>query len=157
MNKYFAATFFTGIIFCGCLLPGKKDVPDENKNKAALVKADEDFSAMSERKGMKTAFLEYIDSNGVLLRPDKLPVAGAEAIDYLLALNDTGYRMTWKPKGAAVAISGELGYTYGLYEIQPKLKDTILYGTYVSIWKKQQDGKWKFVLDSGNEGVGEKE
>jgi ketosteroid isomerase-like protein len=34
------------------------------------------------------------------------------------------------------------------------VKDTIIYGTYISIWKKQSDGNWKFVLDSGNEGVG---
>ena len=23
------------------------------------------------------------------------------------------------------------------------------------LWKKQQDGKWKYVLDAGNQGVGE--
>ncbi len=63
--------------------------------------------------------------------------------------------MTWKPKGANVAASGDLGYTYGVYEIHTSAQDTVLYGTYVSIWKKQQNGKWKFVLDSGNEGIGE--
>jgi ketosteroid isomerase-like protein len=26
-------------------------------------------------------------------------------------------------------------------------------GTYVSIWKKDQFGNWKFVLDTGNEGL----
>jgi ketosteroid isomerase-like protein len=31
--------------------------------------------------------------------------------------------------------------------------DTFFAGTYVSIWKKQPDGKWKFILDSGNEGI----
>ena len=29
-------------------------------------------------------------------------------------------------------------------------------GTYVTIWKKDADGTWKWVLDSGNEGLGEK-
>jgi ketosteroid isomerase-like protein len=28
-------------------------------------------------------------------------------------------------------------------------------GTYVTIWRKQKDGKWKFVLDTGNQGVGD--
>lgn len=102
---------------------------------------------------MKNAFLEYIDSNGVLLRPGILPIAGADAVDYLIAQNDTGYIMTWQPKDAAVAISGEMGYTFGTYELRPKTKDTVLSGTYVSIWKKQSDGKWKFVLESGNEGT----
>jgi ketosteroid isomerase-like protein len=35
-----------------------------------------------------------------------------------------------------------------------KDKDTTIFGTYTSIWKKQSDGTWKFVLDTGNEGVG---
>ena len=65
--------------------------------------------------------------------------------------------MQWKPKGGTIAQSGELGYTYGLYVLKPAGKDTTLYGTYVSIWKKQTDGSWKFVLDSGNEGIGEQE
>ena len=128
---------------------------DAEKNRLALIKTDEDFSALSAKKGMKTAFLEYLDGDGVLLRPDAPPIAGADAVDYLIAFNDTAYTMTWKPTSGVVAASGELGYTYGLYEIRPSVKDTILYGTYVSIWKRPADGKWKFVLNSGTEGIGE--
>lgn len=119
-----------------------------------MIKADMDFSELSESKGMKNAFLEFIDSNGVLLRPDTLPIIGADAVDYLIAQNDTAYSLIWKPTGGMVAASGELGYTYGVYELHPHTKDTLLYGTYTSIWKKQADGKWKFVLSSGNDGVG---
>ena len=39
----------------------------------------------------------------------------------------------------------------------PKNKDTIMQGTYVNIWKKQPDGTWKLILDSGNEGIEEAE
>jgi ketosteroid isomerase-like protein len=54
-----------------------------------------------------------------------------------------------------VANSGELGFTYGIYAMRPKDKDTVIYGTYTSIWRKQKDGKWKLALDSGNQGIGE--
>lgn len=30
-------------------------------------------------------------------------------------------------------------------------------GTYVSVWKKDNKGEWKFVLDSGNEGLDEQD
>jgi ketosteroid isomerase-like protein len=132
----------------------KKEVGSADE-KYRMMNADKAFSAMSVEKGMKAAFLEYIDSNGVLLKPNEYPIIGADAIDYLIQQNDSVFTLQWQPKGGAVAKSGELGYTYGLYAL--KAKDSTVYGTYVSIWKKQSDGSWKFVLDSGNEGVGEKE
>jgi len=120
--------------------------PDE------IIKADEAFSEMSRKSGMKKAFIEYIDNEGILLRPNHPPIAGADAIEFLSQVNDSSYTLTWVPRGGEMATSGNLGYTYGIYTLE--MKDTVLRGTYVSIWKKQKDGKWKFVLDSGNEGVG---
>ncbi|MBS1731828.1 MAG: hypothetical protein JST02_00900 [Bacteroidetes bacterium] len=133
---------------------GKTDKKAKVADKKELLAVDQAFSQMSEEKGMKTAFIEYIDSNGVLLRPNEMPIIGANAIDYLIQLNDTDFTLTWQPNGAGIAESGELGYTFGVYAMKPKAKDTTIYGTYTSIWKKQEDGKWKFILDTGNEGIG---
>jgi ketosteroid isomerase-like protein len=146
---------FGVFLLSSCNFFQKKKVAAGPDEKQKMMDADRDFSKMSVEKGMKNAFLDYIDSNGVLLRPKQLPIVGADAIDYLIQINDSSYTMQWEPKGGVIAQSGELGYTYGLYAIKPLGKDTTLYGTYVSIWKKQADGKWKFVLDSGNEGVEE--
>jgi ketosteroid isomerase-like protein len=131
----------------------KKQVTTAQDDKIKMLNADKAFSKLSQEKGMKTAFLEYIDSNGVLLRPNEMPIIGADAIDYLIQQNDTDYTLVWEPKGGALAQSGELGYTYGIYSMKPKAMDTAFFGTYVSIWKKQADGKFKFVLDTGNQGV----
>lgn len=135
----------------------KKDVPsvDIFAEQQALMNADISFSNKSMAEGMKQAYLEYIDSNGVLLRPGHMPIIGADAIDYLIQFNDTSYKLNWKPAHAEVSRSADLGYTYGLYALHPTNQDTTLYGTYVNIWKKQQDGSWKFVLGSANEGVDE--
>jgi ketosteroid isomerase-like protein len=124
----------------------KKIPPDE------ILQADKAFSDLSEKEGMKMAFIEFIDNEGILLRPDHLPIIGANAIDYLSQVNDSSYKLTWTPGGGEIALSGDLGYTYGIYKLA--MKDTVLNGTYVSIWKKQKNGKWKFKLDMGNEGIG---
>ena len=137
-----------------CGLFKKKTDNEEINDKRTMMETDRAFSKLSEQIGMKNAFLEYIDSNGVLLRPDHLPLLGADAIDYLVQQNDSAFTLKWEPKTAIAASSGDLGYTYGIYVLKPGSKDTLLYGTYVSIWKKQSDGKWKFVLDTGNEGIG---
>jgi ketosteroid isomerase-like protein len=138
-----------GINFC-CQTSIKKN---DQTSDYEILNADIAFSDMSRQVGMKKAFLQYINNEGVLLRPDHLPLEGADAIDYISALRDTGYTLSWKPLKAEMAKSGELGYTYGIYEL--KLPDTVFRGTYVNIWKKQSDGEWKFVLNSSNPGLGE--
>lgn len=147
-----------GIVLISLLMlvacENKNTLPSAAVNeKIVLMQTDKAFSEMSIQKGMKAAFIEYIDSNGVLLKPNQLPIVGASAIDYLIGQNDTSFTLNWQPHNAFVSKSADLGYTYGVYALHPKYADTILYGTYVSIWKKQGDGKWKFVLDSGNEGI----
>jgi ketosteroid isomerase-like protein len=147
------------VLSCGTANTDTKDNLAEQK--LELMDVDRSFSEMSNLKGMKQAFVEFIDSNGVLLRPANLPIIGANAIDYLIQQNDANYSLTWNPVHAEVAASGDLGYTFGEYAMQfhnsenVQSKDTIIYGTYVSVWKRQQDKKWKLMLHTANEGLGE--
>jgi ketosteroid isomerase-like protein len=144
------------LTLASCKFFAKK--PKENTklidDKIKMMDADRAFSKLSADKGMREAFMEYIDSNGVLLRPNEMPIIGANAIDYLSQQVDKDYTLVWEPRGGDIAQSGDLGYTYGIYKMQPKAIDTTIFGTYLSIWKKQGDGTWRFVLDSGNEGLG---
>lgn len=144
---------FYFIFFVSCSESPKTTLENKASHSLELMEYDRLFSSMSKEKGMKTAFIEYIDSNGVLLRPDKMPLTGGAAIDYLVQQNDTEYTLTWDPQHAVVAESGELGFTYGVYIMRPLLQDTALFGTYTHIWKKQLDGKWKLLLNSVNEGI----
>ncbi len=151
--KYFI--LFSSVLLLVFSCNYNKDAISPVANKKELIDIDRAFSKMSEEKGMKNAFIEYIDSNGVLLKPGRMPIVGANAIDYLIQLSDTGFTITWEPNNGDIAASGDLGYTYGIYALKPNLADTTIYGTYTSIWKKEKNGKWKFVLDSGNEGIGD--
>lgn len=158
MVRFVQKSFFILILvaIASSCFKKKKQEPEpivDTDYKADMIDADRAFSKMSEEKGMKYALMQYIDGKGVLLRPNTVPIVGGEAIDYISQANDTSYTMTWNPSGGTIAESGDLGYTYGVYSYKPKDKDTVIYGTYVSIWKRQTDGKWKFVLQTGNEGI----
>ena len=142
------------LVACICSSCKEKKIVDNSLAlKMEMMETDRAFSSMSETKGLKIAYLEFIDSNGVLLRPNSLPLKGANAMDFISQSNDTAFKMTWEPKSAAIAVSGELGYTFGVYSIKPIQEDTMYYGSYVTIWKKQPGGKWKFTLQSGNHGI----
>lgn len=144
---------FLAVIAFSCRLPEKKAAKATPEDKLKMMDADRAFSKMSKEQGMKKAFIQYMDDDGVLLRPNQYPLIGAEAVDFLTRINDTTFTLEWEPQKGYVANSGELGYTFGVFSLTPTTQDTVLYGTYVSIWKKQTDGTWKFVLDTGNEGI----
>lgn len=141
-------SFFFLTVFISCNFQNET-IQQPSKNQ--ILNADIAFSDMSRQVGMKKAFLQYIDNEGTLLRPDHLPIVGAEAINYISMLSDTAYKLSWKPSHAEIASSGDLGFTYGIYKLE--LPDTTISGTYVNIWKKEKDGEWKFVVNSNNPGL----
>ena len=135
---------------CGCWF-GMDRITDEH----VVINTDFEFSDVSQNKGMKAAFLQYMDSSCVLLRPDHLPIVGNAASKFINSNSDTSFTLTWKPSAATVSKSSDLAFTYGTYQMMlHHNKDSVFTGTYVTIWEKQKDGSWKFVLDSGNEGLG---
>ena len=146
---------FCFLLLASCRFKSKKqNTEDVNiSSKIDMMNADREFSAMSEKQGLRNAYTEFIDSNGVLLRPGALPITGGNAMDFITQSNDTSFIMTWEPKDATLSSCGDLGYTYGVYSLKHKEADSIIYGSYVTIWKRQPNGKWKFVLQSGNEGI----
>jgi Ketosteroid isomerase homolog len=150
MNKILCQVF-CGLFFCQLLVCCNVKKQSRGLARQEMLNTDISFSEYSKKHGMKKAFIEYMDNDGVLLRPNHMPIVGAYAIDFLTQINDSSYTLTWKPISGTIAGSNDLGYTYGVYNLQ--LPDTALSGTYVTIWKKQPDGKWKFLLDAGNEGI----
>lgn len=148
LRSFGISSFIIAALFFSCNLQNQTT---NSSNATDLMNADISFSDLSRQIGMKKAFLQYIDNEGILLRPGHSPIVGADAIDFISVLSDTAYTLSWEPMHAEIAKSGDLGYTYGTYQL--KLKDTTLNGTYVNIWKKENDGEWKFVLNSNNPGL----
>ncbi len=124
--------------------------------KETLRQADLDFAGYSADHGMNAAFLKFADSTVVLLRPHHSPVKGITSMVLLLnRKDDSAFTLNWEPESVEVAASGDLGYTYGIYTISDgKSKEK---GTYVTVWKRNTKGEWKFVLDSGNAGLGDED
>jgi ketosteroid isomerase-like protein len=118
-----------------------------------LLDADKQFSAKAGEVGFNNAFIDFAHPDAVLLRPNTMPIKGKPAISsFYENANVTGINFSWEPSAGDIAASGELGYTYGIYTLKT---DTLTQkGTYVSIWKKDENSNWKYVLDTGNEGIG---
>lgn len=129
----------------------------ENPKKSisgTLLQTDSDFSAMSVKEGMFKAFLFYIAEDGVMLRNNSFPAKGKETLAKRFEGNtDTTFILKWEPLYEKISERGDLGYTYGIHTNTDKLTGEVTRGTYVTIWLKQTDGSWKFVLDTGTQGL----
>lgn len=149
-------------MFCfatSCMQPVKQTVAEVkplnmDSMKMVLMNTDLAFSDLSLQKGTHEAFMTYVADNGTLLRPYHLPITGKDSVHaYLFAKPDTTFTLTWKPLYADIAASGDLGYTFGTYQFTVKNSKESEAGTYVSIWKQDAAGNWKYVLDTGNPGL----
>lgn len=120
--------------------------------RGAILRADEEFARAAQEKGLAEAFAAYAAEDATILPNGGNPVTGREAIRGLFA-SSSGTVLTWRPFAAEVSRSGDLGYTLGTYESRSTDaagKAVIRYGKYCTIWKKQPDGTWRYVVDLGN-------
>ncbi|MBK0404225.1 DUF4440 domain-containing protein [Adhaeribacter sp. BT258] len=149
---------FALMFACACTGTSRLASPQNTGDtREAVMQADRDFSKMSEEKGLNTAFIAYAADDAVLLRAKTQPITGRENIRmYMSKTSDDGIRLTWSPQYADIAASGDLAYTYGTYLMETRDIDGKVItsdGTYVSIWRKDAKGFWRYVLDSGNQGL----
>jgi ketosteroid isomerase-like protein len=149
----------TTLLFASILLimvaPGCNQ-KKQNSSPDILYETERYYSALSAEKGMNASFLEMFDSAGVILRANHQPIEGYDSIKAILMReSDTTFTLTWEPRFAKLAASGEMGYTYGTYQVKDKATDSIIgVGKYATVWIKHKDGKWKAILDTGNPGLG---
>jgi ketosteroid isomerase-like protein len=123
----------------GVLVRGRAD-PGE------LMRADSAFAALSVTQGVKAAFLAYATADAILLGAGAQMSEGREAIGAAFDGFPTGAVLSWWPVAAAIAESGDLGCTVG----EATIASLNRYSKYLTIWKRQRDGSWKFVADGGN-------
>ncbi len=119
----------------------------------ALLKADTDFAAATAGKRLE-GFGSFLAEDAATLRPDKPVISGRDAFlaAWTSLLTNHALSIKWKPLTASISSAGDLGFTVGAYEItrtDEKGKQIVATGKYVTIWRKQHDGSWKVVFDTG--------
>jgi ketosteroid isomerase-like protein len=115
-----------------------------------MVQTEQAFSKTAEEKDTRDAFMSFIADDGLLFRPNA--VNGKKWMqDHPVPASDKHPLLAWQPAFARMAASGDLGFTTGPWEFKSDRSDENPsgYGHFVTIWKKQVDGSWKFAVDLG--------
>jgi ketosteroid isomerase-like protein len=115
--------------------------------------ADAAFAAMAIRIGTGRAFGEYAaEAAQIFSAPGEL-ITGPRAISEAFGGMDDKSSLAWHPVAGEVARSGDLGFTVGNAVFNGQRADgapVTRYSKYLTVWKKQRDGGWKYVVDGGS-------
>jgi hypothetical protein len=130
----------------GCASQSAPRTPAPSNGVRSLIAAERAFARHSERAGIKESFIANLGVDGLLFRPG--PVNGLNWLNTHPAAK--GY-LSWDPEIAAIASSGELGYTTGPWEFRAAgPKDSVSgAGHYVTVWRRDSTGTWKMAVDIG--------
>jgi ketosteroid isomerase-like protein len=131
---------------------------DENEMsaaRAALLRVDGEWSAAAGSSDIER-IVSYWSDDAVVTPPHERPVAGKAAIRKFVAdsLKVPGFSVRWQPAEAVVSSSGDLGYTTGSNVFTfPDATGKVVTspGRYVTVWKKEDAGRWRCVIDFWNE------
>ena len=116
---------------------------------AQLTQIDHQMSQLSARSGMGAAFAAMFDTDAVTFHKDG-PLHGRDAAVAETMRCGKSCQLIWEPVYAEA--DGALGYTWGTYTWtkmtggETEKKAT---GNYVTVWRKNDKGEWKAVLDIG--------
>jgi ketosteroid isomerase-like protein len=115
-----------------------------------MVKTEQAFSKMAQDKSIREAFLAYIADDGLLFRPGAVN-GKSWMLEHPVPPSDKRPVLVWQPAFAGMAASGDMGFTTGPWEAKADVNDDkpAGFGHFMTVWKKQADGSWKFVVDLG--------
>ena len=138
--------------------PGRQEPEPETSvttYEEELLEADRRFAQQTAEEGLE-AWVNHFAPDGAMVSGHG-EISGEPYIRAAMesTLTDSTIAVTWKPRRARAAESGELGYTVGDYRISRRdstgsIAETLDRGLYVTIWRRQPDGQWKVVVDIGS-------
>ncbi|PTX91502.1 nuclear transport factor 2 family protein [Opitutus sp. ER46] len=139
-------------VLSAAVLAAAADKPDKEKLKAEIAATEAAFSAMAQEKGLLAAFEHFAAPDVAFVATDPRQWRGPAAVREHLKNSPPGLRLSWSALFVDVSDDGTLGYDYGRYESRlpgPDGQDSVRGGFFLTIWKRQPDGSWRYVMDHG--------
>ncbi len=143
------AGFALAFLIAAALAPAAEPGPEQ-----VLVRREGEFLDAVRARDIER-FLAFWAEDGATF-PGGAPIAvgrSAARAQWEGLLADSASTMTWSPVRAEIAGSGDLGYTYGTYEIVRRVDGREVSrrtGKYLTVWRREKDGVWRVAADIGS-------
>jgi len=115
------------------------------ENKMDLVETEYAFAEATSKSSLREGFLKFIADDGVLFRPG--PVNGKGFLENSEAKPGL---LLWYPTASFISSSGDLGVNTGPWEFKNSIdEEPVAFGQFLTVWEKQSEEMWKFLIDLG--------
>lgn len=111
-----------------------------------VAAAERAFAADALERGVGPSFVTWAAPDGIVLEPDP---ANAREVYARRPVKPDAPKLRWWPVHAAAARSGDLAFDTGPWVYG----ENEAHGWFFTVWKRQADGSWKWVLDHGYDGA----
>ena len=107
----------------------------------AVLAVERAFDAAAARDGQWTAFRAFAASDATMFTPQPVNAQG-----WLSGRADPPHSVRWQPHDVYISCDATLAVTTGAWQ-----RANGTFGYFTTVWRKQGDGTWKWVLDHGDE------
>ena len=125
----------------------------QQRDRQAIAKTEADFQKARGERGLEGWLSFFADDTADFTRGEPFSFTKDEMRKRLEKDFDPADELTWKAAKIEVARSGDLAYSLGTWHLKgknPKGEEVEQTGKYLTVWKKQKDGRWRVVADTGN-------
>jgi ketosteroid isomerase-like protein len=138
----------------GLLLSACAPRVDLAAERASLMQTSRDWAKTVATRDVETIAAYWSDS-AIMFPPGQAPLAGRAAIKQYVteAMKIPNFSISWEPKSATVAASGDIGWLVERNSVTyADAKGNLVteHGNGITTWRKDASGAWKCVLDIWN-------
>lgn len=115
----------------------------------SMVAAERAFAQAAAQKGIRAAFLAFLDEDAIGLEPSL-----GRATDVWRARPEPARplatTLSWEPRSGDIASAGDLGWLTGPYTLVPDGDASrARFGCYLSVWRRKGVQPWRVLIDYG--------
>jgi hypothetical protein len=116
---------------------------------ASMTDAERAFAQAAKERGVRAAFLEFLDDEAIGFEPSLGRAKDAWRARPVPA-DPLATTLSWLPRAGDVSAGGDLGWLTGPYVLVPNgdVSHTA-YGCYFSIWIRREGAPWRVLIDAG--------
>lgn len=112
---------------------------------APVIAAERAFAADFPALGMAGSFQKWSRPDAVIINRGRARTVTEVFAGKPMTRQPGEPLLEWWPTFVGVALSGDLGFSTG-----PAAENGTPYGHYLTIWRRQADGSWRWVYDGGS-------